>query len=78
MTCHSQCKRFGKHRNGLQRFRCNQCSKNYTEDHQQPLDTMRLPLDKAESVLRLLLEGMSIRSAERITGVHRDTIMRLF
>ncbi len=80
MTCHncqSQCKRFGKHRNGLQRFRCNQCSKTtYTEDHQRPLDEMRLP-DKAVSVLQLLLEGMSIRSAERVTGVHRDTIMRL-
>ena len=25
----------------------------------------------------LLLEGMSVRSAERITGVHRDTILRL-
>ena len=38
---------------------------------------MRLPVDKAVSVLQLLLEGMSIRSAERITGVHRDTILRL-
>jgi len=38
---------------------------------------MRLPLDKAVSVLQLLLEGMSIRSAERITGVHRDTILNL-
>jgi IS1 family transposase len=38
---------------------------------------MRLPLDKAVSVLQLLLEGMSIRSAERVTGVHRDTILRL-
>jgi IS1 family transposase len=28
-------------------------------------------------VLKLLLEGMSVRSAERITGVHRDTILRL-
>ncbi len=80
MTCHNckiQCKRFGKHRNGLQRFRCHQCNKTYTEDHQRPLDEMRLPLDKAESVLRLLLEGMSVRSVERVTGVHRDTILRL-
>jgi len=80
MTCHNcrtACRRFGKHRNGLQRFRCNQCQKTYTEDHQRPLDDMRLPLVKAESVLRLLLEGMSVRSAERITGVHRDTILRL-
>jgi IS1 family transposase len=34
-------------------------------------------MDKAEMVLKLLLEGMSVRSAERITGVHRDTILRL-
>ena len=80
MTCHncnSLCKRFGKHRNGLQRFRCNQCSKTFTEEHTRPLDDMRLPLDRAVSILQLLLEGMSIRSAERITGVHRDTILRL-
>lgn len=45
MTCHncqSQCKCFGRHRNGLQRFRCNQCQKTYTEDHQRPLDDMRV------------------------------------
>jgi transposase-like protein/IS1 family transposase len=80
MTCHNcqtQCKRFGKHRNGLQRFRCNQCNKTYTEDHQRPLDEMRLPLDRAVSILHLLLEGMSVRSVERVTGVHRDTILRL-
>ena len=80
MTCHycqKSCKRFGKHRNGLQRFRCNQCSKTFTEEHERPLDEMRLPLDRAVSILQLLLEGMSIRSAERITGVHRDTILRL-
>jgi transposase-like protein/IS1 family transposase len=80
MTCHYcrlACKRFGKHRNGLQRFRCNQCHKTFTADHERPLDEMRLPLDKATSILQLLLEGMSIRSVERVTGVHRDTILRL-
>ena len=80
MTCHNcqiQCRRFGKHRNGLQRFRCNQCQKTYTEDHERPLDEMRLPLNQAVSILQLLLEGMSIRSVERVTGVHRDTILKL-
>ena len=38
---------------------------------------MRLPLDRALLCLQLLLEGNSIRSTERITGVHRDTIMGL-
>ena len=80
MTCHncqSICNRFGKHRNGLQRYRCSQCRKTFTEDHTRPLAEMRLPMDKAESILKLLVEGMSLRSIERVTGVHRDTIMRL-
>jgi IS1 family transposase len=38
---------------------------------------MRLPVEKACSILQLLLEGMSIRSTERVTGVHRDTILKL-
>jgi len=80
MTCHScqsACKRFGRHRNGLQRFCCKQCNKTYTEEHERPLEEMRLPVEKALSVLQLLLEGMSVRSTERITGVHRDTILKL-
>jgi IS1 family transposase len=36
-----------------------------------------LPRSKQLSVLSALVEGMSIRSTERMTGVHRDTIMRL-
>ena len=32
---------------------------------------------KKESVIAALVEGSSIRSTERMTGVHRDTIMRL-
>jgi transposase-like protein len=58
MTCHScriECKRFGKHRNGLQRFRCRQCSKTFTEPQDKPLDGMYLPIAKAEMVLKLLL-----------------------
>src|SRR5438046_142545 len=36
-----------------------------------------LSRDKQIEILACLTEGMSIRSIERITGVHRDTIMRL-
>lgn len=36
-----------------------------------------LKRDKKIAVLSMLLEGSSVRSAERITGVHRDTILRL-
>ena len=34
-----------------------------------------LPFPKKTLVLSSLVEGASIRSIERITGVHRDTIM---
>lgn len=34
-------------------------------------------MEQASQVLRLMVEGCSIRSIERLTGIHRDTIMRL-
>jgi transposase len=36
-----------------------------------------LSKDKQIAVTAALAEGSSIRSIERMTGVHRDTIMRL-
>jgi hypothetical protein len=36
-----------------------------------------LHTDKQIGVISALAEGSSIRSIERMTGVHRDTIMRL-
>src|SRR5436305_514237 len=36
-----------------------------------------LPMEKQITAISALAEGMSIRAIERMTGVHRDTIMRL-
>jgi hypothetical protein len=36
-----------------------------------------LPTDKKIQVIAALAEGSSIRSIERMTGIHRDTVMRL-
>ena len=36
-----------------------------------------LKREKQERVISALVEGSSIRSTERMTGVHRDTILRL-
>ncbi len=72
-----RCKRFGKHRNGLQRYRCKHCRKTYTEEHKRPLGEMTVPVEKAVLALQLLIEGTSVRSTERISGLHRDTILRL-
>ena len=37
----------------------------------------KLKSEKQESAIAALVEGASIRSVERMTGIHRDTIMRL-
>jgi transposase-like protein/IS1 family transposase len=76
-ACNIDCQRFGKHRNGLRRFRCPNCRKTYTESHQRTLGTMYIPKEKAVLALRLLLEGNSIRSTERITELDRNTIMSM-
>jgi transposase-like protein/IS1 family transposase len=75
--CQRNCQKFGVHRNGLRRFRCPNCKKTYTEAHKRVLDTMYIPQEKAVLALRLLLEGNSIRSTERITELDRNTLMSL-
>lgn len=75
--CNSSCKKYGTHRNGLQRFRCKECGHTFTEHHEKLLGEMRLSLDRALLCLRLLVEGNSIRSTQRITGVHKNTILDL-
>jgi transposase-like protein/IS1 family transposase len=75
-ACQVDCQRFGKHRNGLRRFRCPSCKKTYTESHERMLGGY-LPEAKVTLALQLLLEGNSIRSTERITSLDRNTIMSL-
>jgi len=36
-----------------------------------------LPIERKTQILNALVEGVSIRSTERMTHTHRDTIMRL-
>ena len=80
MTCHNcntRCKKFGRHRNGLQRYRCGQCSKTFTEDHATPLGSMYTPLDAAPKAIELLVEGCSVSTVERFTGLHHSRILSL-
>ena len=80
MTCHScrfECRKFGKHRNGLKRFQCKLCKRTYTEPHESPLDNMQLPIDCAIRVLELLTEGVSVSAVERLTDTHHTTILKL-
>src|SRR5438094_7787154 len=76
-SCNQQAKKFGKHRNGLQRYRCPKCKKTFTEPHKRPLGEMILAEEKAISVLQHLVEGCSVNSTSRITKVHARTILNL-
>jgi transposase-like protein len=75
--CNVECQRFGKHRNGLQSFRCPQCHRTLTEEQTRLFAPMILPEEKARLAIQLLIEGRRIRTIERITQLHRDTILRL-
>ena len=47
MTCADYrlaCQRFGKHRNGLRRFRCPNCKRTFTESHERMLGGYILPI----------------------------------
>src|SRR3954452_10117874 len=74
-TCqHNQAKKNGKDRNGNQRFRCLACGATFAEETVKPLGNMRITIKQAAMALGMILEGMSIRATERLTGLNRDTI----
>lgn len=77
LTCQGPAIKWGRDENGHQRYRCQPCKSTFAERPARPLGSMRLPVDRAVLVLSLLVEGNSIRSTERVTGHHRDTITRL-
>lgn len=80
MTCHNcqiRAVKIGKDRKGNQRYRCQNCRKSFQELKDKMLGNMYLPEAKALMCLQLLVEGNSVRSIERITGVHRDTVLSL-
>ena len=74
---HENPKKHGRDRNGNQRYKCPKCGATFTSNEERPLGDMRIPMDKAVQILSMLLEDMSIRACERLTGVKRDTICDL-
>jgi transposase-like protein/IS1 family transposase len=71
------CQRFGHHRNGLRRFRCPACHKIFTEAHKPALDGSYLPQERIVLALRLMVEGNSLRSTQRISGLDVNTLMKI-
>jgi len=80
MTCHNcriECSKDGKRPDGMQRYRCNQCGKKFSDRKDFGMFHKQLDQDAALLALQLLVEGNSIRSTQRITGLDKKTIMKL-
>ncbi len=67
----------GKNRAGHQQYYCNHCSKWFVETTNTPLYHKHLSKDEIINICKHLVEKNGIRSIERLTGHHRDTISRL-
>ena len=81
MTCHNcriDAKRNGKRSDGLQRYRCPQCGKTYSDKKQfGVIGHKQIDDAKALLALQLIVEGNSISAAQRITGLDKKTILKL-
>jgi transposase-like protein/IS1 family transposase len=73
--CQGPTRRFGYNRNGSQRYRCDRCVRTFTDHQTRPVDGRFVPNETIILCLRMLLEGNSLRSTERLTGVRRETII---
>jgi len=67
----------GKYHTGHQRYYCKHCKTYFMETKGTPLYRKHLSENEIINICKHLVEKNGIRSIERITGHHRDTIGRL-
>ncbi len=67
----------GKYRTGHQRYWCKHCGKFFMDTIGTSVYRKHLSGDQIRLIYRLYIEKNGIRSIERITGHHRDTVSRL-
>src|SRR6478609_4725095 len=67
----------GKDRQGNQRYKCAACGQTFVDESANPLGTLRVSMKQATMALSLMLEGMSVRSVQRLTGLCRQTLADL-
>jgi transposase-like protein/IS1 family transposase len=76
-VCQSEARKFGRDRDGNQRYQCQTCRKLFADRPARLLGDMRISLDKALVCLHHLVEGCSVRATMRLTGTNRNTILDL-
>jgi transposase-like protein len=81
MTCqrcyHTTVKKFGTYgKRKIQRYRCHNCSATFSACGPK-LENHLISLERAEQIIALMMEGMSIRAISRVTNTDQNTIMSL-
>jgi transposase-like protein len=73
---HSNIKKLGKTRRGVQRYQCKTCGKTFTETTGTIFYRKHAQADEILEVLALLAEGNRISTITRVKGIKEDTILR--
>jgi transposase-like protein/IS1 family transposase len=76
--CSGNATKFGTFTNKnriVQRYRCSKCGTSFSES--QPMQGVTVATDKVVQVVHLLVEGVGIRSAARLTGLDQKTILKI-
>jgi transposase-like protein/IS1 family transposase len=74
---HPEKMKYGRDRHGNQRYKCLVCGKRFMEAREKPLGNMYVDVADAKLALRMLVEGASLSSTARITGIDRHTICKV-
>lgn len=81
MTCHNcnvETVKAGRHKNGAQRYKCQQCGKRFQEPQEKPFGAdVRLPREKVCMILNCLVEGNSVRGTARLCDVEKRTVLNM-
>jgi transposase-like protein len=67
--------RFGKTKNGRQRYRCKSCGQTFTETHGTVFYRRQASRETILETLALLAEGVRISSISRAKGIKADTLL---
>ncbi len=76
-ACQNEARKFGRDRDGNQRYQCQGCRKLFSDRPDRLLGDMRISIEKALTALHHLVEGCSVRATMRLTGTNRNTILDL-
>jgi IS1 family transposase/transposase-like protein len=75
--CQEAPQKYGRTKDGRQRYQCRPCQRILVQPKPRPAVEIRLPQERMLLIAQLLVEGVSLRAVERLTGTDKKTSMRL-